>query len=262
MIKCIKELKYSSICSIKVIDYAISSNKNNAEKLVAVGGLKYLFPMLLGRGMPKIIVNGKKKSRDPLEIEDLNEDILSIISQLCLLLHNSTEHDSSARLLSKFVENDFEKIDHCVDLFIRYSNQLKATEYQLEAIQIAALRAQMNDGGFVEEDEEDKYEALQYRYSNRLEGGLLPLQQISVMLIFSIIYAGKNISDRIDDRLKLDKLNLGDLQNILRECASVLIEKAKSPNENKSTISSDGFATGFHQLLIEWSATLNKIKSL
>ena len=53
------------------------------------------------------------------EKQETEEDVLKIISQMCLLLHDSKEHDCSSRLVAKFIETDNEKIGHCVDLFVK-----------------------------------------------------------------------------------------------------------------------------------------------
>lgn len=257
MVKCLKELKYAAICAIRVIGYAISGNKTNAEKFVAVGGLKYVFPMLVGRGLPKILVNGKKKSRSAVELQETEEDLLSILGQLCLLLHDSTEFDSSTRLLAKFLESDFEKLDHCVELFSKYSKQLQATEYQLEAVQLAALRAQMEEAGVVDEDEDDRNEAQEFRYTKRLEGGLLALQQIAVMLAFAGTYGGKEVLIRVGDRLRLDRMSLEDVQNVLREAASFLLDKTALQDPG---LVPGSFGLGHHTTLIAWSATIGELK--
>lgn len=83
------------------------------------------------------------------------------------------------------------------------------------------------------------------KYSRRLEGGLLALQQMSIMLVFTGIYGGNGViqarkpfyillhncqicmtrcflMQRIGDKLALDGLSLESVQNILRETASKL----------------------------------------
>ena len=260
MVKCLKELKYAAICALKVILYAITDNKINAERFIFVGGLKYVFPMLFGRGLPKVMVSGKKKSRSTEEKQETEEDILGIISQMCILLHDSKEQDCSNRLLSKFLEADFEKLDHCVELFAKYSRQLKATEYQIESIELAALRAQMEENGRIEEeDEEDKLEAEEFRYAKRLEGGLQSLQQVSVMLAFVGVYGGRGMFERMAEKLRLDKLSLEDIQNVLRENASALIAKAPKESGTQALVLS-GFESNV-KLLIEWSAVIGQVRT-
>lgn len=48
MMRCLKERKLAALGALKVIDFAIMNNLENCEKLVAVGGLKYMFPVFMG----------------------------------------------------------------------------------------------------------------------------------------------------------------------------------------------------------------------
>ena len=47
-----------SACALRAISYAVSNNKFCCERFIAAGGLKLVFPILMGRGLPK----PKKKS--------------------------------------------------------------------------------------------------------------------------------------------------------------------------------------------------------
>lgn len=63
------------------------------------------------------------------------------------------------RLLSKFVENECEKIDRLMELYIRYSDRVKAETERLDQIEFDDL----------EMDEDEKY-------NRKLESGLYTLQ--------------------------------------------------------------------------------------
>jgi hypothetical protein len=75
MIRCLSEQKYAASCAIRAISYAVIENKANAEKFIDVGGMKYLFPMLLGRSLPKVTIAGRKKSRSQKEKKELEEQV-------------------------------------------------------------------------------------------------------------------------------------------------------------------------------------------
>ena len=83
MIRCLSEQKYAASCAIRVINYAVIENKANAIKLVEVGGMKYLFPMLLGRSLPKITIAERKKSRSQKEKKELEEQVSYYSSNSC-----------------------------------------------------------------------------------------------------------------------------------------------------------------------------------
>ena len=62
MVRCLKERKFAAISAVKVINFAISGNLENCERLIDAGGLKYLFPQLMGRNLPKVEKKKDKKS--------------------------------------------------------------------------------------------------------------------------------------------------------------------------------------------------------
>lgn len=62
MVRFLKERKFASLSALKVINFAVSGNLANCERLIDVGGLKYLFPYLMGRNLPKVEKKKDKKS--------------------------------------------------------------------------------------------------------------------------------------------------------------------------------------------------------
>lgn len=84
MVRCLKERKFAAISAVKVLNFAISGNLVNCERLIEAGGLKYLFPHLMGRNLPKVEKKKDKKS----DKRDLTEAAISIISQLCHMVCN------------------------------------------------------------------------------------------------------------------------------------------------------------------------------
>ena len=42
------------VCALRVVKFAISGNKTNCKRFISSGGLKHVFPMLMGRGLPKL----------------------------------------------------------------------------------------------------------------------------------------------------------------------------------------------------------------
>ena len=53
-------LTHTIACALRAISYAVTSNKAGCLKLIQSGGLKVVFPVLMGRGLPK---PKKKKSK-------------------------------------------------------------------------------------------------------------------------------------------------------------------------------------------------------
>lgn len=177
MLRCIKELKYAAGLAVRTLSHAIDNNKSNCERLVDAGGLKVIFPMLMGRGLPK-----SDKKKGALAKREIEEAVVAIVSQLCLQLFDSRERDCASRLLLKLTENDYEKLDRCSELFAKYSEQLKATEARIEARR-RELEASVDDEEELEEllEEEDED-------GSRMRGGLYCLQLVALVIAFVSIY--------------------------------------------------------------------------
>lgn len=144
LMRCLKEQQYAAGCTIPAINYAIMKNKAACERLVDVGGMKYVFPLLTGGGVKKAL-----KRKGTGEKRNLEESALSIVAQLVTLLGQCTEKDYAARLLNKLTEREHEKLERCVELYGQYRRQLGHTEQQLEG-----TRRALEDSGDEEALEE------------------------------------------------------------------------------------------------------------
>ncbi|RVW61030.1 Beta-catenin-like protein 1 [Vitis vinifera] len=97
-----------------------------------------------------------KKNKKERYQEELEERIISLIASLFGGILRGSRRD---RLLSKFVENECEKIDRLMELYIRYSDRVKAETERMNQLKLDDLE--------MDEDE---------RYNRRLEVGLYTLQ--------------------------------------------------------------------------------------
>lgn len=149
LVRCMKEQEYAAGCAVSAVSYAIMRNQAACEKLVDAGGLKYVFPLLVGKGFKKSL-----KRKGTGEKRNFEETVISIIAQLCSLLANVTTNDYSSRLLNKFLESEREKLERCVELYVGYARQLMHTDARLEQ-ERAALVEEGADEEEVEEFDEE-----------------------------------------------------------------------------------------------------------
>lgn len=105
MLLMLKEAKFSKPRALKVLDHALSgsSGQSVAEKFVDTAGLKPLFSTFM---------------KKHLEAAD-TEHVLGIFSALLRLLPGESSH--RIRLLAKFVEKEYEKLDKLVKLRHEYA---------------------------------------------------------------------------------------------------------------------------------------------
>ncbi|KAI0081766.1 DUF1716-domain-containing protein [Panus rudis PR-1116 ss-1] len=160
MVLMMKEKMQSRSRSIKVLDFAMSGPAGTAacETFVEALGLKNLFSTFMGKA--------KKKATAP---EDTSHT-LGIVSSLFTNL--ASDSPARIRLLAKFVENNYEKVDKLLEIRDAASGRLKETDADIEK----EKKQMLEDGEEIDQDQEDLW------YLRRLDGGLFTLQTVDYIL--------------------------------------------------------------------------------
>lgn len=184
-----KKLAYGS--AIRALDFAMTKYPPACERFVDVLGLKTAFAAFMGK-IPVSKKNKKERYR-----EDLEERIISLVSSLFAGVLRGSRRE---RLLSKFVENECEKIDRLMELYVRYSDRVKAETERLDLLDL---------DDFEMDDEE--------RYNRKLDSGLYTLQLIAVILAHIWTAEHARMRARIELLLKQHKLTKNDIKDILQE---------------------------------------------
>ncbi|KAF7831176.1 beta-catenin-like protein 1 [Senna tora] len=180
MIIIMKQKKLAYGSAIRALDFAMTKYPPACERFVDVLGLKTAFAAFMGG-----ILRGSRRER----------------------------------LLSKFVENECEKIDRLMELYIRYSDRVKAETERMNQIQL--------DDFEMDEDE---------KYNRKLESGLYTLQarifrinHLASLFNFSHIMGTSGVGmgndliwhpqmrARIELLLKQNRLGKNDIKDILQE---------------------------------------------
>ncbi|XP_024362971.1 uncharacterized protein [Physcomitrium patens] len=184
-----KRLAYGS--AMKALDFAMTRCSAACERFVDVLGLKTLFAAFMG----KIPVKGK--NRGDRNYEEIEERVISITSSLFGSLTRGSRRE---RLLNKFMENEFEKVDRLMELYLRYSDRVKAESKRLD-----------------EPDDDDDQMDDDEKYLAKLEAGLYTLQLLA--LILAHIWASENVGirERIGLLLKQRRLSREDIKVVLQE---------------------------------------------
>lgn len=148
----LREKKLSRNGSLKVLDHALAGpdGKDNCNKFVDILGLRTIFPLFM-----KTPKKGKQRL---ISIESYEEHICSIIASLL----RNCKGSQRQRLLAKFAENEYEKIERLLELHLKYLEKVEATDAEID-----------NDA----DDDEDEV------YLKRLSGGLFTLQLIDYAIL-------------------------------------------------------------------------------
>ncbi|KAG5649019.1 hypothetical protein DXG03_000368 [Asterophora parasitica] len=182
--------------SIKVLNHAMSGVAGSAicEAFIEALGLRTLFSAFMGKGT--------KKSK-PLANLPPSEDTGHILGIISSLFSNiASDSPARIRLLAKFVESNYEKVDKLLDIRDGAKIRLKATD--------AAIEAEKQD---VDEDEVSELEATWYL--RRLDGGLYTLQTVDYILAW-VIMEDDGIRTHALQMLDRKNQSLKDILNTLR----------------------------------------------
>lgn len=191
MIIIMKQKKSAYGSAMRALDFAMTKFPAACERFVDVLGLKTLFAAFMG----KIPVN--KKNQGERYKEELEERIISLTASLFDGLSRGSRKD---RLLSKFVESEFEKVDRLMELYIRYADRVKAEIERMDRLQLDDLE--------LDDDE---------RYNRKLESGLYTLQLIAVILGHLWYSEHQKMRARIELLLRQQRLSKESVKAILQE---------------------------------------------
>lgn len=171
MVLMMKEKLQSRSRSIKTLDHAMSGVAGSAicEAFIEALGLKTLFSAFMGQATKK------QKSKETVPPSQDTTHILGVISSL--FTNIASDSPARIRLLAKFVESNYDKVDKLLEIRDSARIRLKATESEIDAEKQVLL----TDGKEISSEHEDAW------YLRRLDGGLYTLQTIDYILAWIIM---------------------------------------------------------------------------
>jgi len=189
----LREKKKSRGGALKVLSHALSGEGGKAlcSKFVEILGLKTLFPLFMK--------TPSKRKRSGISAKDHEERVVSILASLVRNL-NDENVAMKGRLLTKFVENDHEKVDRLVELHCSYFTSAMEMEKVLR-------NKAVGWEGTEEEVEEEMY-------LKRLEAGLFTLQQLDYIIIEICEQGASSIKPRVVKGLRLRGEKFSDVKDI------------------------------------------------
>ncbi|KAG0458646.1 hypothetical protein HPP92_021774 [Vanilla planifolia] len=191
MIIIMKQKKSAYGSAIRALDFAMTKYPPTCERFVDVLGLKTAFAAFMGK-----IPVSKKNKKESYQ-EELEERIISLIASLFAGITRGSRRE---RLLSKFVENECEKIDRLMELYVRYSNKVKVETKRLNNLELDDL----------EMDDEE-------RYNRKLDAGLYTVQLLAVIVGHLWSSEHQHMRARIELLLRQHKLTKDDVKDVLQE---------------------------------------------
>eukprot|EP00392_Amoebophrya_sp_AT5.2_P002235 g2240.t1 len=194
MIRIMLQGNYVSKLAVKLTDMAVRGSREGCNIFVEKMGLKPLFAFFMRKGM---------KKKDFAESEEF---VLGLI-------HSIARHataNSQARLMNKFVENQFEKLQRLFEVHTEFSQRVKlADEQRREGREAIADEMELN--------EEDIY-------LERCDDGLATLQLADLILVRLANMGNRELTDAVGSLFALKGVSKEEVQAVVTEYCAHLDE--------------------------------------
>eukprot|EP00297_Palpitomonas_bilix_P008836 CAMPEP_0113881978 /NCGR_PEP_ID=MMETSP0780_2-20120614/8685_1 /TAXON_ID=652834 /ORGANISM="Palpitomonas bilix" /LENGTH=539 /DNA_ID=CAMNT_0000868913 /DNA_START=141 /DNA_END=1760 /DNA_ORIENTATION=- /assembly_acc=CAM_ASM_000599 len=183
--------------ALKILDFALTNFAPACSHFVSIYGIRTLSSLFMGKGL---------SSKKGMEKEN-EEHALSTLASL----FKSLEGAQRERLVAKFFESEYEKMDRLMELWEKYSASVKKVD-------VAGIEQTLGE-------DEDKEEAILLA---KMDQGLFCLQLIAVVIGYLLTAEGK-ATEALHYRAQLHLHQLGQSLNTV---ALVLVEYAESVGED------------------------------
>ncbi|KAM3871565.1 beta-catenin-like protein 1 [Diretmus argenteus] len=195
----LREKKMSRTSALKVLDHGMigAEGADNCHKFVDILGLRTIFPLFMK--------TPKKMKKAGLSEKEHEEHVCSIIASM---LRNLKSQQRS-RLLSKFTENDCEKVDRLMEVHFKYLEAVQQADKRIEGEKHDMVRR----GEILDDSMEDEF------YLRRLDAGLFVLQLICYIMVEISNSGISQLQQRVHQILNLRGGSIKVVRHIMREYA-------------------------------------------
>lgn len=202
----IKKKSYCRKGALRLLNFFFMDNFDACVRWLNIGGLGTTFSALMKKP--------SKKKRGYDENED-EENIISSITSLLKCFRDIEHEDKKQRVIQKFREMQYEKLDRLIELRVKYDLKVKQVDERLA----------LEDDEEIARDEEDEERI----YLDRLEAGLLTLHLIDYILT-SLCKEDDNIKKEAE---KLLKMNNDSWESVLRNLNEYLANMGDDHESSK-----------------------------
>ena len=205
MILMIKEKKMSRCSALKVLNHAMcnAEGADNCNKFIEVYGLRSMFPAFMKP--PK---SSKNASASEQEYE---EHVMSIIASL----FRNVRGPFRDRIISKFVENDYEKVERLMELHFKYKRRVTLADEEVRR------ERRLNPSVETTEMETEIY-------IRRLDAGLFTLQLVDYVMVELYLCSIPSIQSRIQTLLSQHRDSVAAVKTVLKEYSENLGDDGSS----------------------------------
>jgi len=190
----LREKKLSRNGAVRVLDHTLTGSEglDCCNKFVDILGLRTVFPLFMK--------TPTKHGKRGLKTQEHEGHMVSIIFWLL----KNCRAAQRGRVLSKFSENDHEKVDRLLELHFAYLERSTLTDKTVERMQAKQKQA-MTD---------------QEAYLRRLDGGLFTLQMVDYIMMCVCATGPPSVKKRVTKILSLRQASQKAIKSIIREYVS------------------------------------------
>uniref|UniRef100_A0AAR2J4F1 Beta-catenin-like protein 1 n=1 Tax=Pygocentrus nattereri TaxID=42514 RepID=A0AAR2J4F1_PYGNA len=192
----LRSKKLSRTSALKVLDHSMigPEGSDNCHKFVDILGLRTIFPLFMK--------TPKKMRKAGISDKEHEEHVCSILASML----RNLKGQQRSRLLSKFTENDCEKVDRLMELHFKYLEAVQLADRRIEGEKHEMVRR----GEILDDSMEDEF------YLRRLDAGLFVLQLICYIMV-EISNAGiSQLQQRVHQILNLRGGSVKAVRHIMR----------------------------------------------
>merc|ERR1712056_84857 len=146
----------------------------------------------------------------------MGEHITSIVQSLCRYCTGT----AVARVLNKFVENRFEKLERLLEMHDEYARAVRETDAARSKGEMQTIDREL------EVDDEEQL------YLDRCDAGLFTLQQVDITLVRLANMGNRQASDEIGKLMDAKGVPLSEISDTLEEYCSHLDDSAQGESED------------------------------
>jgi len=206
MIRMIGQHNFCSNLAVRLTDHSLRHCPANCQMFVDKLGLKVLFPIFMKKGV-------KMKSKG--EAKELEEHVTSIIQSLCRYCTGTP----MARVLNKFMENNFEKLERLLEMHDEYVRAVRVADAARNSGEVKSIDRDL------EVDDEEQL------FLDRCDAGLFTLQQVDIIVVRLANMGNRQATEEIGKLLDTKGVPLEETVSVIEEYCSHLDDSARKERE-------------------------------
>jgi len=202
MIRMMREKVFAATLALKLVDHSLRHCPENCQIFVEKLGLKVLFAIFMKKGA---------KTKKQSEAKEVEEHVTSIVQSLCRYCTGTPV----ARVLNKFVESNFEKLERLLEMHEEYHRSVQEADRE-------------RDQGLAQKiDRELEVNEEEQLFLDRCDAGLFTLQQVDLILVRLVNMGNRQATEEIGKLMDVKGVKLEEIKKIVLEYCTNLGQEAQ-----------------------------------